>query len=225
MTPPTTDRDDEIPADEIPADEQVLDEWDESVEETVGRGPPDVLLDVPNLSVDEITLEVADLRAHVALRAEVLDLLKLGVGADVELGRVSLKITGVQAQALLKVRLDRIAQIIDRVLTTVDRNPQILERLVRALEPTLAEVGTAVERVGTGVGQAADEVGRGAGTAVEEVGRAAGTAVEEGGTGAGEAVPRHRTPRAGATSPSRRKADRGTAPEGSALERRRERRS
>ncbi len=44
---------------------------------------PDVYLDVPNLSVDEITLRVADLKARVSVSAEVLDLLKLNVGADV----------------------------------------------------------------------------------------------------------------------------------------------
>ncbi|MYW43568.1 hypothetical protein GT346_09540, partial [Streptomyces sp. SID161] len=86
-------------------------------------GAPDVYLDVPVLKVDEIDLDVEDLRAHVSLQAEVLDLLKLNVGADVSLGRVHLGISGVEAQAQLKVRLDNVALIIDRVLTTLDRNP------------------------------------------------------------------------------------------------------
>src|SRR5699024_2462265 len=50
----------------------------------------DVLLDVPEVKVDEIELEVENLRASVSLQAEVLDLLTLKVGADVELGRVGL---------------------------------------------------------------------------------------------------------------------------------------
>ncbi len=65
---------------------------------------PDVLLDVPVVKVDEINFELEDLRARVSLQAEVLDLLKLNVGADVALGRVGLEIKGVEAQALLKVR-------------------------------------------------------------------------------------------------------------------------
>ncbi|MFD2398689.1 hypothetical protein ACFSVJ_20730 [Prauserella oleivorans] len=146
-----------------------------------GQGDPDVLLDVPNLSVEEITLEVEDLRARVSLQAEVLELLKLNVGADVELGRVSLKITGVQAEALLKVRLDRVSQIIERVLTTIDRNPQILEQVVRS-------AGRAVEELGAGGGKAVGEVGRGAGDAVGDVGKGAGEAVGEVGRGAGDAV-------------------------------------
>lgn len=57
-------------------------------EETVPRPPAtptdtDVFLDVPLLKVDEIDLDVEDLRAHVSLQAEVLDLLRLSVGADV----------------------------------------------------------------------------------------------------------------------------------------------
>jgi hypothetical protein len=65
-------------------------------------GQPDVLLDVPALKVEEIHLEVDDLSARVSLQAEVLSLLKLHVGADVRLGRVSLDIKGVDAVAQLK---------------------------------------------------------------------------------------------------------------------------
>jgi hypothetical protein len=142
---------------------------------------PDVLLDVPVVKVDEINLEVEELRARVVLQAEVLDLLKLNVGADVFIGRVALDIKGVEAQALLKVRLDKVGSIVDRVLTTVDRNPRILENITEG-------VGSAVEDVGGGAGKAVGELGEGAGSAVEEVGKGAGSAVEDVGEGAGSAV-------------------------------------
>ncbi|MFC8589835.1 hypothetical protein [Streptomyces atroolivaceus] len=144
-------------------------------------GPSDVFLDVPALHVDKLELEVDDLEAHVSLQAEVLDLLKLNVGADVRLGRVQLDIEGVDVQAQLKVRLHHIAAIVTRLLATVDRNPQILEQLTRG-------VGAAVEDVGAGTGRAAGELGKGAGAAVNEVGRGAGTAVESVGAGTGSAV-------------------------------------
>ena len=133
-------------------------------------GEPDVLLDVPELRVDEISLEVEDLRARVALQADVFSLLKLHVGVEAELGRVQLTIKGVEAQALLKVRLDNVARIIDRVLTTIDNNPDIVEGLIE-------QVGEAAEEVGAGAGQALGELAPGAGSAVEEAGKAAGTAV------------------------------------------------
>jgi hypothetical protein len=131
---------------------------------------PDVLLDVPVLKVEEIHLEVDNLNAQVSLQAEILNLLKLHVGADVSLGRVSLDIKGVDAVAQLKVRLDNVEAIIDRVMTTIDNNPQILTDLTR------------------GLGEAASEVGRGAGEALEEVGEGAGSAVESVGGGVEEAV-------------------------------------
>jgi hypothetical protein len=131
---------------------------------------PDVFLDVRQLRVDEITLDVEDLQARVSLQAEVLDLLKLNVGVEAELGSVHLEIRGVEAQALLKVRLDNVARIIGRVLTTIDRHPEIVEQLA------------------AGVGSAADELGRGAGDAVGELGRGAGEVVEDVDQYAGEAI-------------------------------------
>ncbi|GGZ83077.1 hypothetical protein ACFOOM_22975 [Streptomyces echinoruber] len=161
-----------------------------------GRVPadasPDVFLDVPVLKVDEIDLDVEDLRAHVSLRAEVLDLLKLNVGADVTLGRVHLGIAGVEAQAQLRVRLDNVALIINRVLTTLDRNPEILHELARGVGSAAQDVGggarQAVGGLGAGAGRAVQDVGRGAGTAVREVGRGAGSAAREVGRGAGRVV-------------------------------------
>ncbi|MEV4081492.1 hypothetical protein AB0J43_14560, partial [Nonomuraea fuscirosea] len=139
---------------------------------------PDVYLDVPMVKVEEITLDVQDLRAKVSLQAEVLDLLRLSVGADVVLGSVNLTIKGVEAQAVLQVRLDNVARIIDRVLTTIDDNPQILEHVTRGL-------GAAVHDLGTGAGHAVRDVGTGAGHAVRDVGTGAGHAVRDVGTGAG----------------------------------------
>ena len=152
------------------------------VEATAAPGAdPDVYLDVPVLKVDEIDLDVENLRAHVSLQTEVLDLLRLNVGADVSLGRVHLGISGVEAQAQLKVRLDNVAMIINRVLTTLDRNPELLRDLTRG-------IGSAVQDVGGGAGQAVGELGTGAGRAVEDVGQGAGRAVEDVGQGAGRAV-------------------------------------
>ncbi|MFI9615829.1 hypothetical protein ACIHCM_29820 [Streptomyces sp. NPDC052023] len=153
---------------------------------------PDVFLDVPALKVDEIDLDVEDLRARVSLQAEVLDLLKLNVGADVTLGRVHLGISGVEAQAQLRVRLDNVATIINRVLTTLDRNPEILHELARGVGSAVRDVGggarQAVGELGSGAGRAVEDVGQGAGRAVQDVGRGAGQAVQDVGQGAGGAV-------------------------------------
>jgi pyruvate/2-oxoglutarate dehydrogenase complex dihydrolipoamide acyltransferase (E2) component len=156
---------------------------------------PDVLLDVPVLKVDSIHFELDDLDAHVALKAKVLDLVTLNVGVDVHLGKVKLDIKGVEAQALVKVRLDHVAAIVDRVLTTLDRNPELIKSIGKAVEDvgsgaqqTLEGAGEAVEDVGEGAEGAVQDVGEGAGQAVGEVGEGAGQAVGDVGEGAGEAV-------------------------------------
>ncbi len=102
---------------------------------------PDVLLDIPNLSVEEIQLEVEGLEVHLALDARLANLLQLTAGADARIERVNLTISGVQATVLLKVRLDNVAQIIDRTLTTIDRNPELLERLLQSVDHTVTTVG------------------------------------------------------------------------------------
>src|SRR5215212_4962755 len=122
----------------------------------VRREEPDVVLDVPTLHVDEIDLKLDELKARVALEAHVLDLLRLDVGVDAELRGVGLKIAGVDAEAHLRVRLDNLTVILDRVMSTIDRNPQLLERLADRL-------GTAVDGIAQGAGTAVGELGRGAG--------------------------------------------------------------
>lgn len=87
-------------------------------------GDPDVLLDVPSLNVEEIDLEVEDLRARVSFQAELADLVKINVGLDVELGKVKLQIKGVEASAQLKARLDNVRAIFSEVLETLQDNPQ-----------------------------------------------------------------------------------------------------
>src|SRR4051794_4108294 len=149
---------------------------------------PDVIVDIPVVKVDEIHFELDDLEARISLHAEVLDLVKLSVGVHVSLGKVELNIKGVEAQALLRARLDHVTAIIDRVLTTLDRNPEVLKSIGRTLEPVGEGAGKAVGEVGEGANKAVGQIGEGAGSAVEDVGEGAEGAVKDVGKGAGSAV-------------------------------------
>lgn len=102
---------------------------------------PDVVLDVPNLSVDEITLDVQNLQAHLALDARVANLVKLTAGVDISVDKVNISIKGVQATALLVVRLDNVRAIIEKTLTTLDNNPQLVEKLLQTVDNTVNTVG------------------------------------------------------------------------------------
>src|SRR5215207_893174 len=138
---------------------------------------PDVLVDVPVAKVDEVDVEVDDLRAQVAVMAEVRKILMLSVGADAKLGQVELKIEGVEAQALLKARLKNVHAIVERAAVTLDRNPELL-----------ASIGRGIEEVGEGGEEALGDVGKGAGEAVGEVGKGARRGVAGAGKGAKRGV-------------------------------------
>jgi hypothetical protein len=97
----------------------------------------DVILEIPELSVDSIGLTVNNVRAHVALDANAMNFVQLTAGVDVGIKQVQLAISGVFAEAYLYVDLDNVARIVDRVVTTLDRNPQILTRLLAAVDTTV----------------------------------------------------------------------------------------
>lgn len=113
---------------------------------------PDVVLDIPNLSVESITLDVQGLEAHVALNAQLADLLKLNAGADVTLESVKLDIKGVQAQAALVVRLDNVRAIIERTLQTLDNNPQLVTQLLSTVDNAVDVTGGVVNNTVSTVG-------------------------------------------------------------------------
>jgi hypothetical protein len=156
---------------------------------------PDVLLDVPVLNVGAINLEVRGLRAHVAVLAELANLVNLSVGVDARLDEVKLTIEDVEAQALLKVRLEHVRAILEKALETIAENPQILESLARTVDRTAEQMGGAArEAVGEGgavsqvaggvgdttrqVGEVAERVGEGAQGAVGQVAGEAGQAAQ-----------------------------------------------
>ena len=97
----------------------------------------DVILEIPELSVDSIGLTVSDVKAHVALDANAMNLVQLTAGVDVGIKKVQLGIVGVMAEAYLYVDLDNVARIVDRVVLTLDRNPQILTQVLQAVDTTV----------------------------------------------------------------------------------------
>jgi hypothetical protein len=124
---------------------------------------PDVVLDVPELEVDRLTLEVRDLRAHVSILAELADLLSLSVGVDARLDEVKLEIEGVEAEVHLIARLKNVRAILEKTLDTIGEHPEILRILSRSLsrvvreslEETLGTLDSAME--GLEVGDTVDE--------------------------------------------------------------------
>jgi hypothetical protein len=132
-------------------------------QEPDGSQEPDVVLDVPELEVDRITLEVRDLRAHVSILVELANLLNISVGVDARLDEVKLEIEGVEAEVHLVARLRNVRIILVKALETIGEHPEILRILARSLtqvvretlEGTLGTLDSALE--GLEVGETVDE--------------------------------------------------------------------
>lgn len=143
-----------------------------------------MLLDVPVLKAGGINLGVRALRAHVAVLAELADLVNLSVGVDARLEETKLELEDLEAQALLKVRLEHVRAILESALRAVTENPQILQSLSRTVDGTAEQVG-GVARQAVGEGGPVSELSGGVGDATHSgVGEAAGQVTEEAQQGA-----------------------------------------
>ena len=105
----------------------------------------DVVLDIPVLNVEELDLEVDELRAHISARAELAGFLNISVGVDAYVDNVKLRIKGVEAQVQLKVKLERILGSVDRALQAIDNNPQLLDPDFRRAQGDAGEENSARE--------------------------------------------------------------------------------
>jgi hypothetical protein len=155
----------------------------------------DVYVDAPVVKVDEIKFEMDDLRAHLAVLAEAGHFVQVNAGAAVRLGKVELDIKCVETQALLEARLHNVTKLLGRVLTTLDRNPELLQSVGEALgdvgggaHDLLTDTGDVLKSVGKGGESAVQDIGRGAGRGVEGLGQGAAQGVEGLGQGAGQGV-------------------------------------
>ncbi len=117
-------------------------------EQAAQSGDPDVLLDIPVLKVEEIDLEVDDLRAHISVRADLANLVNINIGVDAYLNHLKLRIKGVEAQVQLKVRLDKILGTIERALSAIEANPDLLNQQTRREEPGDQSGGQNAESAG-----------------------------------------------------------------------------
>jgi len=108
-------------------------------------GEPDVLLDIPNVTVGRVEVEVEDLEASVSLDARLGRFLKLQAGVDTHIRDVNLEIEGVRAEAHLNVYLDHVRTIIARAMDSVDENTETFEPVMR--QSTRSTPEKAVDRV------------------------------------------------------------------------------
>lgn len=111
----------------------------------------DVVLDVPNLCVERITLKVDSVTAQLQLNARVANLVRVEAGANALIGNVDLTVQGIRAQALLLVDLDDVVHVVDNTLTFIDNHPEVVSQLTSTLQNTVGSVGGLVHDLVLGV--------------------------------------------------------------------------
>ncbi|ORY68381.1 uncharacterized protein BCR38DRAFT_385888 [Pseudomassariella vexata] len=102
---------------------------------------PDVLLQVPELSVDRIELDVDDLQAEINLAAQVAGLVEINAGIQVGITKVNITIADVDAELELIIRLGNLVDIVNRTLATLDLNPLLINVLNEVTDVVDAVVG------------------------------------------------------------------------------------
>ena len=78
---------------------------------------------------------VDDLFAHVSLNAKAANLVTLDAGVDVSIKKVNLTIADVDAQVQLTVRLGNVNKIVNRVMDSLDKNPNLLNVSFQSKSP------------------------------------------------------------------------------------------
>lgn len=85
-----------------------------------------MLLHIPELHVGRIELDVNNLRADIALAAEVASLVQLNAGVQVGIDKVNITIADVDANLDLVIRLGNLVKVVNRTLSTLDLNPALI---------------------------------------------------------------------------------------------------
>ncbi|KAK8123709.1 hypothetical protein PG999_003627 [Apiospora kogelbergensis] len=107
-------------------------------------GPPDVLLQVPELHVGRIELIVDNLQAEINLGAQVASLVEINAGVQVGIKKVNITIADVDANLDLVIRLGNLVDIVNRTLASLDLNPLLINVLDTATD-LVGEVVGAVD--------------------------------------------------------------------------------
>ncbi len=147
--------------------EQEYDDQEVNQEGQPASDDPDLTLDVPSLGIEELNLDVENLRARISLHAELADMVKLNVGVEADVDKVKLEAKGVDAQVLLKAGLNNVRAILSQALDALDNNPGILEDLLRTADETSGGAGQALEGAAEPIGDTSEQ---GAGGGVDDSG-------------------------------------------------------
>jgi len=84
-------------------------------------------------------------------------MVKLNVGVETVVDGAKLELRGVDAQTLLKAKLDNVRAILSQALDTIDNNPEILQDIARISRETAGTGERALEGAAGAIGDVPDE--------------------------------------------------------------------
>lgn len=103
---------------------------------------PDVFLNA-SVNVGEIDIQVDNLAAKINLDLEILNLLSFNAGVNLEIDAVRLLIQDVKAKVLLEARLEKLVEMVNDTLNSIDLNP-IIATLGEGVSDVVGSVGDAL---------------------------------------------------------------------------------
>ena len=125
--------------------------------EQPGNEDADVTVDVPSLKVEELMLDVENLRHRTSMQAELAAMVQLNVGVETVIDGAKLELRGVDAQMFLRAKLDNVRAILSETLDTIDNNPGILQDVARIAEETAGTGERALEGAAGAIGEVPEE--------------------------------------------------------------------
>lgn len=137
----------------------------------------------------ELNIDVERLDAHLALRAEVANLVNLVAGVHVGVDKIKIDLKDVKAECELKVRLENTYNILDRTLTTLDQNPDLVKGLLETADSAVESTGQ-IGQQATKPGGALSELTSGVGDTLGNLGNSIGDGLS---SIAGKASPKQLT--------------------------------
>jgi hypothetical protein len=88
--------------------------------------PADVFLNVPKLHVGSLSMDVENLKADMNLNANIGQVIEINAGVQISVRKVNLTLNDLDTQLQLIVRMEHLADIVNRVFNSIDLNPMIM---------------------------------------------------------------------------------------------------
>ncbi|MFL5263031.1 MAG: hypothetical protein ACJ79L_11590, partial [Anaeromyxobacteraceae bacterium] len=88
---------------------------------------PDVVLDVPRAKIDKLALDVENLQARLDIDTRVANLVQISAGVIATVQKLKMELDGVETEAHLVVRLERVANVLERALAVIDAKPDLAQ--------------------------------------------------------------------------------------------------